>query len=127
MIRAKRILFIVVIIQGLHSTEEYIGQIWTTFPPAQWLCSLISDNLESGFLVINISLFVVGLLCVLSFDIISLNSKKTVIYAWIVLEMINGIGHIAWSLSSLAYQPGLFTAPLLLIFSLFLFRKTRAL
>ena len=61
--RIKITFLILVLIQGLHSIEEYFGRLWKVFPPARLLCNLVSENPESGFLIINILIFIFGLLC----------------------------------------------------------------
>ena len=114
---------LLVLVQGLHSIEEYVGKLWGNFPPARVLCSLVSDNLVTGFLIINIGLFVFGLWCWL-FPI-----RKNYFYAqflvwfWIVLELINGIGHAIWTIVQKAYTPGILTAPILLVIAIILLRK----
>lgn len=112
----------IVILQGFHSIEEYVGQLWESFPPATFLCSLISDDLETGFLVINIGLFVVGML-VWGF-VVRPNQPAAgfFIWFWIVIELINGVGHPIWSVMQNAYTPGLITAPLLFIAAVHLIR-----
>ena len=115
--------FALVMIQGLHSIEEFIGELWESFPPARALCSLVSDNLVTGFLVINIGLFIFGLWCWV-FPI-----RKNYFYAqfliwfWIAIELINGIGHPIWTFMQNAYTPGMLTSPLLLILAIYLFRE----
>jgi len=52
---------LLVILQGLHSVEEYIGKLWEVFAPAKFLSGLVSSDLEIGFLIINIGLFIFGL------------------------------------------------------------------
>ncbi|MBC8147866.1 MAG: HXXEE domain-containing protein [Bacteroidetes bacterium] len=121
--KIKWIFLILVLVQGLHSIEEYVGKLWENFPPARVLCSLVSDNLVTGFLIINIGLFVFGLWCWL-FPI-----RKNYFYAqfliwfWIVLELINGIGHPIWTLMQKTYTPGMLTAPILLLLAIYLLRK----
>jgi hypothetical protein len=39
---------------------------------------------------------------------------------WIVIELINGIGHPLWSIQQRSYTPGVITAPVLLILALVL-------
>ncbi|GJM04573.1 MAG: hypothetical protein DHS20C09_05640 [marine bacterium B5-7] len=118
--KIKWTFLILVLVQGLHSIEEYVGKLWENFPPARVLCSLVSDNLETGFLIINIGLFVFGLWCWL-FPI-----RKNYFYAqflvwfWIVLELINGIGHPIWTILQKAYTPGVLTAPILLVIAIIL-------
>ena len=42
-----------VLVQAAHSVEEYLGRLWESFPPAQALTGLISQDREFGFLVID--------------------------------------------------------------------------
>src|SRR5712692_8631863 len=51
-----------VLAQAAHSMEEYVGRLWESFPPARFLTGLISQDLERGFIVINVSLVAFGLL-----------------------------------------------------------------
>jgi len=119
----KRIRFaflLLVLIQGLHSVEEYFGELWVVFPPARFLCSLVSDDLETGFLIINIGLFVFGILCWL-FPIRKNHSfAGAIIWFWIVIELVNGIGHPVWTLIEWDYTPGILTAPFLLVLAIYL-------
>ena len=119
----RRIFLLLVSVQGLHSIEEYCGEIWTIFPPATVLCSLISSDLEVGFLVINIGLFLFGILSWLLLHKMPTALSRVVIWFWIVVEIINGVGHPIWSISEGGYTPGLMTAPILFIISLFLYRN----
>jgi hypothetical protein len=43
-----------------------------------------------------------------------------VIWTWVATELVNGIGHPAWSLIQGSYTPGVATAPLLLVLALYL-------
>ena len=113
---------VLVLVRGLHSMEEYVGKLWENFPPARALCGLVSDNLENGFLIINSGLFVFGLWC--WFFPIRKNYfyARFLIWFWIVLELINGIGHPIWTILQKAYTPGIFTAPILLVIAIILLR-----
>ena len=114
---------ILVLAQGLHSYEEYVGKLWENFPPARILCSLVSENLVTGFLIINIELIVFGLWC--WFFPIRKNYffAQFIVWFWIVLELSNGIVHPIWTLMQKAYTPGMLTAPILLVVSVILLRK----
>ncbi len=109
-----------VLIQGLHSVEEYAGRLWEVFPPAKFLTSLVSGNPETGFLVINIGLFIFGLVCWSIPVRRNYVSARGLIWFWIVIEMINGVGHPIWALYDRAYTPGVATAPILLIIAVYL-------
>jgi hypothetical protein len=121
--KTRSAFLVLVLVQGIHSIEEYVGKLWNTFPPARFLCSIVSDNLVTGFLIINIGLFVFGLWCWL-FPL-----RKNYFYAhflilfWIVLEFVNGIGHPIWTIMQKAYTPGMLTAPILLVIAIILFRQ----
>lgn len=114
---------VLVLVQGLHSIEEYVGKLWETFPPARVLCSMVSDNLVTGFLIINIGLFVFGLWCWLFPLRKNYFYAQFLIWFWIVLELVNGIGHPIWTIMQKAYTPGMLTAPIILVISIILFRK----
>jgi len=121
----KRIFLVLVVAQALHSVEEYMGKLWESFPPATFLCSLISDDLETGFLFINIGLFVFGLWCWF-FPIRRNYQYATIlIWFWIIIETINGIGHPIWSFIQKTYTPGLITSPILLYLAIILFRRQK--
>ena len=109
---------LLVLAQGLHSVEEYIGRLWEVFAPAQFVSGLVSDNLEFGFLTLNIALFLFGLICWLVLN----RFTSVFIWVWIVLETVNGIVHPLIALTRMAYFPGLITAPILLILAIILFR-----
>lgn len=114
---------LLVLAQAAHSIEEYIGRLWENFPPATYLCSLISDDLEKGFLIINFGLFVFGIGS--WYFLVRKNhiTAPIVIWFWIIIELINGVGHPIWAIVQGRYQPGVITAPLLLIIAILLLRS----
>ncbi|MBK5271680.1 MAG: HXXEE domain-containing protein [Bacteroidia bacterium] len=111
---------LLVITQGLHSIEEYIGRLWEVFAPARFLTGLVSKNPEKGFLVINIGLFIFGLMCWLFIKRNNNTIAKSLILFWVIIELINGIGHPSWAIYDRAYVPGVATAPILLILAIYL-------
>ena len=111
---------LLVLFQGLHSVEEYIGKLWDVFPPAKFLTGLISNNHETGFLIANIGLFMFGIWCWLFPVRKSYASAAGFIWLWIIIEIINGIGHPLWALFEERYEPGVITALPLLALSIYL-------
>lgn len=109
-----------VLLQGLHSVEEFTGHLWLVFPPAKFITGLISSDLRTGFLIINSGLFLFGLWC--WFFPVRKNDRSAggFIRFWIIIELINGTGHPLWSLYRGSYEPGLITALLLLITAVYL-------
>ena len=118
--RIKVTFLILVLVQGLHSIEEYVGRLWEVFPPARFLTGLVSENNETGFLIINIGLFIFGIGCWLLILRTNQLFVAGVIWFWIAIEAINGVGHLIWSLSEKGYTPGTATAPVLLILAIYL-------
>jgi Protein of unknown function with HXXEE motif len=104
--------------QALHSIEEYSGRLYDIFPPARFMCGLVSRDLRLGFIIINVAFVAFGVWCYLW----PLRNRWTVApilaWLWAAIEAANGIGHPLWSLWQRAYQPGVATAPLLLVLSL---------
>jgi hypothetical protein len=100
--------------QAAHSLEEYVGRLWESFPPATFLTGLVSANHELGFIVISTSLVAFGLWCLAWPVAREWPSAPVVIWAWIAISFINGIGHPMWTARQGGYTPGVVTALLLL-------------
>ena len=114
-----------VLTQAAHSIEEYVGHLWESFPPARFLTSLVSSDIERGFVLLNVSLLAFGVWCFLW--PVRRGWPVTVALAWLwaVVEIVNGIGHPLWSLRERGYTPGLATAPLLLVLAVYLAYQLR--
>lgn len=103
------------IAQGAHSLEEYLGRLWESFPPAAFLSGLVSSDRELGFIVANVALLTFGVWC-MSWPVRKeWPSAPAFAWFWVLLEIINGIVHPLWSWRQGAYTPGVFTAPILLV------------
>jgi hypothetical protein len=113
-----------VLTQAAHSVEEYVGRLWDTFPPAQFLTGLVSQDHERGFLVINLALVAFGVWCFLWPIRRDWPSAPLLAWIWVTVEVINGVGHPFWSLRMGGYTPGVATAPGLLVIALYLGRRT---
>jgi len=120
--RYKIYFLALVLFQGLHSIEEYIGEIWVIFTPAKFLTGLISENNEQGFIIANIMFFFFGIWCWLCPINQNKTYARTLVWIWVVIEMINGTGHSIVALNNRAYFPGVITALFLLPISLYLLR-----
>ena len=112
---------LIALVQGLHSIEEIIGKLWDVYPPATFVSGLVSTNLKAGFIIINVSLFIVLMMTWLSTFSKSF-SARGILWLWVILETINGIGHSVWAIIERAYVPGLATAEILLFLALYLAR-----
>ncbi len=125
MSRIKAAFGALVIAQTAHSVEEYVGRLWESFPPATFLTGLVSPDREFGFIVINSALVAFGFWCLLWPVRQDWRSAAGLVWFWIVIETINGVGHPAWSIRQGGYTPGLVTAPVLLVLALYLASQLR--
>ena len=112
--------------QLAHSIEESVGRLWESFPPARFLTGMISSDRELGFIVMNSALVAFGLWCLLFPVRKEWPSAAGFIWFWIVLEIINGVVHPVWTLRQGGYTPGVLTAPILLVISLYLAFQLRS-
>lgn len=120
--KSIRVIFLlIVLVQGLHSLEEFMGKLWEVYRPAAYLSGFVSADLKTGFIIINVGLFLVLMLTWLA-TFSKNNSIKVLLWFWIILELINGIGHSLWAIIERSYVPGLVTAPILVILALSLAR-----
>jgi hypothetical protein len=103
--------------------EEYFGHLYEVFPPARLVSGLISQNLRLGFIVFNASLLAFGAWCCLWPVRGRTPSLVVITWFWIVIELINGVGHPLWSILEMRYTPGLATAPILLFLAIALARQ----
>jgi hypothetical protein len=99
----------------IHAIEEYLGHLWDIYPPAIFICNLVSSDPERGFIILNVTFTILSLL----FWKFSLQKKRSsshsLIWLWVVLQFVNVIGHTAWTISKKSYTPGIFSAILIVI------------
>jgi hypothetical protein len=115
---SKEHLFLVLAVgQLLHSLEEYFFLLWESFPPARFLSGLVSSDLETGFIVINVSVVAAAFSCYAGPIRNNWRAASGVAWFWVVLETVNGLAHPAWAIASGGYTPGLITSLLLLPFA----------
>ena len=123
--RFQAVFGVLVLAQAAHSVEEYVGRLWESFPPARFVSGLISPDLEFGFLVVNVSLVTFGIWCFAWPVGRGWSSAVPLAWAWVTVEVINGIGHSLWSLRQGGYTPGVATAPVLLVLALYVALQLR--
>lgn len=120
MTRSKAAFLALVVVQTAHSVEEYLGRLWDVFPPARFVTGLISEDRRFGFIAFNVALISFGIWCFFWPVLRRWSSAIAFMSFWVVIELINGAGHILWSVQARGYTPGVITAPLLLILALVL-------
>ncbi len=113
---------VLVLVQALHSIEEYIGRLWEVYAPAKFITSLVSNDHEKGFVILNICLFTFGLV---SWLVAVRNYSFAIVPIWFltVMEIINSIGHMVWAVLEKGYVPGVATAPTLFVIAFYLVKQ----
>jgi hypothetical protein len=124
--RAQTLFTWLVIAQAAHSVEEYVGRLWETFPPAQFLTGLVSSDREAAFLFLNIALIAFGAACIIWPVRRHWPIARGVMWFWVVIETINGVVHPLWSARQGGYTPGVLTSPVLFVLALSLARSLMA-
>jgi|SRR5262245_14737186 len=112
-------------VQAAHSVEEYLGRLWENFPPAAFLTGLFSSNRERAFVILNVTVVAFGVWCFFWPVRREWRSARALAWGWVVIEVINGVGHPAWSILQGTYTPGVATAPFLLVLALYLASQLR--
>jgi len=120
MTRLQATFLALVAAQAAHSVEEYSGRLYESFAPARFVSGLISQDLQRGFLIGNVTLVTFGLWCFFWPIRRHWPSAIGVMTFWVAVELINGLGHPLWTLVQGHYTPGVATAPILLILSAYL-------
>ena len=123
----SRALFLALIcVQALHSLEEYFFRLYDVFPPARLVSGLVSDDREQGFVIANVLLVGFGFWCYAWPVRQSWAIGASLAWLWVCIELINGVGHPAWSILQGHYTPGMVTAVPLLVLAISLARRLRA-
>jgi hypothetical protein len=112
-----------VLAQAAHSVEEYVGRLWESFPPARVVVGLVSRDPERGFLLFNGVLIGFGIWCFFWPVRRGWPSAGGLMWLWVAIELVNGVGHPLWSLGQGGYTPGVATALLLLVLAINLARR----
>jgi hypothetical protein len=118
--RSRLAFLILVLAQAAHSVEEYAFQLYEVSVPARFVSGLVSDDLPTGFAVVNVGLVAFGIWCYVAGVRPAHVSARQWVWPWVIVEGANGIGHLVIALTRGQYFPGALTAPLLLAASLYL-------
>ena len=113
-IQLKSAFLALVCVQALHSVDEYAGRLWEVFPPARMVSGMISDDTRRGFIIFNLALVAFGFWCYFFPVRREWRSAAAFAWLWVAIELVNGIGHPAWSIARGGYTPGVATALILL-------------
>ena len=87
------------------------------------MSELFGIDRPAGFVVANSLLILFGLWCWAAQVRPGRGAARALAWAWALIELGNGLGHIALAIAAGGYFPGLATAPLLLAASLWLLSR----
>ena len=119
-VNIRSLFLALVIVQAMHSTEEYVFRLYDTFPPTRFLLGLLSTNPQQSFLVLNVCFVLFGMWCYFWPIRRNWHSAIPIAWLWVCIEIANGVLHPTWSIMQRDYTPGVATAILLLPMALFL-------
>ena len=118
--RTRLSFLVLVLIQVVHSLEEYAFGFFDVFPPARYLGELLPGWPRIGFIVFNSVGVAFGFWCYLARLRPDHSSARLWSWVWVTIELYNGIAHAIWALAIGGYNPGLATAPGLFVVSFYL-------
>ena len=118
--KAATTFLLLIIAQAAHSIEEYVFRLYDVFAPARFVSGLISTNLGLGFIAFNLAFVTFGFWCYGVPVRRGWSKAIPLLWFWVVVEILNGIGHPVISIASRSYIPGTATAPFILIISVYL-------
>jgi hypothetical protein len=120
MLRVETAFGALVLAQAAHSTEEYVGRLWESFPPARFVSGLVSNDLDRAFLFLNVCIVTFGAWCCFWPVRRQWSVAPAILWLWIVVETINGLVHPLWSIRQGGYTPGVVTSVILLFLAVYL-------
>lgn len=121
--RSKYIFLALVLTQIAHSLEEFYFRLYDVFAPARFVSSLASNDLATGFAIVNIVFICFGLWCYVVPVHHGHTSARSLAWLWVIVEFANGVGHILVAMVLGGYFPGVITAIPLVVLSIALGRK----
>ena len=98
-----------IILQAIHSAEEFIFRFYERFPPMRLIYQDAPHLAKPAFAISNALLFFAGLICFYYWVRPARKGARTVVWVWIVLESVNVIAHFVWAFLIRGYNPGLAT------------------
>ena len=98
-----------VILQAVHSAEEFIFRFYERFPPMRLVYQDAPALAKPAFAISNALLLLAGLVCFYYWVRPAGERARAVVWVWIILESVNVIAHFAWAVMIGGYNPGLAT------------------
>ena len=115
-----------IILQAIHSAEEYIFGFYERFPPMRVLYENAPQLAKPAFALANCLLVLIGFVSFYYWVRPARKGARTVVWLWIIIESFNVIAHLLWAFLIGGYNPGLVTGimfvPLLAYLSYLMWR-----
>ena len=118
--RSRQAFFVLIALQVLHSVEEYRFRLFDVFLPAKTISQIVSNDRALGFVTVNAALIAFGFWCYFARVRAGARTARFWAWGWVILECANGVGHSVIAISRGSYFPGVATAPLLIVLSVYL-------
>jgi len=122
----RRAFLWLIIVQAVHSAEEFVFRFYEEFPPMRLLYRDAPQLAKPAFAISNVFLFFAGLVCFYYWVRPARRGVGTVVWVWIIIEAFNVIAHSVWAISTKGYNPGLATVFLFVPLLVWLWHSMRS-
>jgi hypothetical protein len=103
---------LLVILQAIHSVEEFSFRLYERFPPMRFLYRNAPHLAKPAFAISNALLVFIGLVCFYYWVRPARKGAMVVVWVWIIIESLNVVAHLVWAALIGGYNPGLVTGVL---------------
>ena len=110
-----------IIIQVIHSTEEYLLGFYKQFPVFIFYNKAFSTVGQGMFFAFNVSLVVLLIFCFIIAYFQWWRFRFPIIFA--IIELINGIYHLVWTIALGKYFPGVVSGLFYIPFSIYIIKN----
>ena len=117
---------LLIILQAIHSTEEFIFRLYERFPPMRFLYQNAPYLAKPAFVFFNALLVLMGIVCFYYWVQPAREGARVVVWLWIIIESLNVVAHLVWAVLVGGYNPGLVSAVLfvpVMIYLCYLMRR----
>ncbi len=99
----------IVVLQAVHSVEEFVFRLYEVFPPMVYLYRDSPHLARPAFIAFNVLLLIAGLACLFYWVWPGRQGARTVVWVWTAGEAFNAAAHSVWAIATQRYNPGLVT------------------
>jgi hypothetical protein len=96
-----------IVMQAIHSVEEFIFGFYERFPPMKFVYQDAPNLAKPAFVVFNALLIFTGLFCFYHWVRPARKGAKLVVWVSITIESFNVMAHVVWAILVREYNPGL--------------------